>query len=180
MNNKWNNFYDGIVTFIDIRNTTNITLKAENNYWFAPNSFQGPGDASPSQSDANPDAGPGGATAKIAAHGLGEEAQTVAQLPKTFDLEQNFPNPFNPSTVIRFKLPEAAQVTLTIYDVLGRRVRTLVSNAAYAAGVHKLTWDGRDDSGNSAASGVYVYRIEITGTRTNQHFSETRKLVFIQ
>jgi len=66
-----------------------------------------------------------------------------------------FPNPFNPSTSLRFRLPEAGGVSLVIYDALGRRVRTLVRNEVYATGIHDVTWDGRDQLGVLAASGRY-------------------------
>jgi flagellar hook assembly protein FlgD len=76
----------------------------------------------------------------------------------SFDLRQNTPNPFNPSTTIAFSLPESAPVTLAIYDVNGRMVRTLVSGER-AAGMHEVVWNGMDDNGRAVASGVYVYRL---------------------
>ena len=82
-----------------------------------------------------------------------------APLPQNFRLHQNFPNPFNPETTIRYDLAGPAEVRLTVYDVLGRRVRTLVAKKQ-AAGEHSAVWDGRDDRGRQLASGVYVYRLE--------------------
>jgi WD40 repeat protein len=79
-------------------------------------------------------------------------------LPTAFALEQNAPNPFNPTTTIRFALPEASQVNLVVYDVNGRAIRTLVT-AAYQPGVHAVVWDGLDATGRSVASGTYVYRL---------------------
>jgi len=84
--------------------------------------------------------------------------------PAAFALLQNAPNPFNPSTTIRFTLPEAGHVTLAVYDINGRLVRTLVGFAASAAqafppGHHEVVWDGRDNNGREVASGVYVYRL---------------------
>jgi len=79
-------------------------------------------------------------------------------LPETFYLKQNYPNPFNPETNIEFGLPEAGQVTLKIYNTLGQEVRTLV-NSDLPTGMHKIKWDGINNSGIRVASGVYVYRI---------------------
>jgi len=78
--------------------------------------------------------------------------------PVEFALEQNTPNPFNPTTTIRFGLPVEGRVQLIVYDVTGRVVRTLV-DAQMEAGVHSITWDGRDALGRDAASGTYIYRL---------------------
>lgn len=80
-----------------------------------------------------------------------------AQPPRKFGLEQNYPNPFNPSTVIGYQLPKNADVTLTVYDILGREVETLV-NGRENAGEHVVTFDG-----SKLASGVYFYRLEAAG-----------------
>ncbi|MBN2172352.1 MAG: right-handed parallel beta-helix repeat-containing protein, partial [Candidatus Krumholzibacteriota bacterium] len=74
-------------------------------------------------------------------------------------LAQNAPNPFNPVTEIRFGLPAPAAVTLTVFDVAGRRVRRLLAGEILPAGVHRVVWQGRDDTGRPLASGVYLYRI---------------------
>jgi hypothetical protein len=75
-----------------------------------------------------------------------------------FQLAQNHPNPFNPETRISFNLPARAKVSLTVYNVLGQNVRTLL-NTDLPAGGHKVTWDGKDDKGTSVVSGVYFYRL---------------------
>jgi len=82
-------------------------------------------------------------------------------LPKTAALMQNYPNPFNPSTVISFSMPSAGRADLAIYDLLGRKVRTLVSGDM-TAGNHDVAWDGTDALGNNVASGVYLYRLKAT------------------
>ncbi len=79
-------------------------------------------------------------------------------VPFTFELSQNFPNPFNPETTLAFSLPKPGKTTLTIYNVLGRKIRTLL-NRTVAAGQHRVQWDGRDDSGREAASGLYLVRL---------------------
>lgn len=80
-------------------------------------------------------------------------------IPTEFALGQNYPNPFNPTTTIRFDLPKEAPVMLEIYNVLGVRVRTLLRGESISAGRHLLTWDGRDENGAVAPTGVYLYRI---------------------
>ncbi|MDH4038139.1 MAG: T9SS type A sorting domain-containing protein [Candidatus Krumholzibacteria bacterium] len=83
-------------------------------------------------------------------------------------LGQNQPNPFNPSTSIRFAVPVASRVSLRVYDVAGRLVRTL-ADQDYAAGEHGVTWDGRDGRGEAVSAGVYFYRLAaLDETRTRK------------
>jgi len=91
--------------------------------------------------------------------------------PFEYQLMQNYPNPFNPETAIRFVVPQASHVNVTIYNLRGETIRQLVSKN-YAAGAHVLSWDGRDDSGRQAASGVYLYQI-----RTNDYSATQRMLL---
>jgi hypothetical protein len=79
--------------------------------------------------------------------------------PATFALKQNAPNPFNPATTIRFELPGPTQVTLIVYNLLGQEVVRLLDHVAYQAGYHQIQWNGRNATGRSTASGIYVYRI---------------------
>lgn len=90
------------------------------------------------------------------------------QLPETFSLEQNYPNPFNPSTTIRFDLPIASQVRLSVFDVLGREVRVLV-NEQVAAGVHEVSFDARQ-----FATGMYVYKLQAG------NMVQTRKMLLLK
>jgi PKD repeat protein len=87
------------------------------------------------------------------------QLMAAQDLPTEFALEGNYPNPFNPTTAIRFALPEAASVRLEVYDAMGRRVATLLDNTL-EAGRHEAIWEGRTDGGITVASGVYLYRIE--------------------
>jgi len=80
-------------------------------------------------------------------------------LPADFALEQNYPNPFNPSTTIVYQLPQPVPVTLTVHDLLGRQVATLVAGVK-PAGYHSATWDGVTDGGEIVGSGVYLYRLQ--------------------
>jgi hypothetical protein len=77
-------------------------------------------------------------------------------------LYQNHPNPFNPSTVITYALPEGGRVVLELFDITGRRIRTLVDDTR-VMGRHREEWDGRDDRGRQVASGVYIYRLQAGG-----------------
>jgi hypothetical protein len=83
----------------------------------------------------------------------------VPDTPMSYRLAQNFPNPFNPKTTIRFDLPEAQAVRLAIYDTSGRQVALLVDEIRQA-GYHAVVWNGTDHRGSSMASGIYFYRIE--------------------
>ncbi len=80
-------------------------------------------------------------------------------LPAGIALEQNYPNPFNPSTTIGYQLPHPAPVTLTVHDLLGRQVATLVAGVK-PAGYHTAIWDGSTDQGAAVGSGVYLYRLQ--------------------
>ena len=92
-----------------------------------------------------------------------DDAQTA--LPAQVSLGRNYPNPFNPATIIPLYLPRSEYVSLELFDLLGRRVRTLVSTTL-PAGRRQIPWDGRDDSGYPLAGGVYLYRL--TAGQTSQ------------
>jgi hypothetical protein len=94
-------------------------------------------------------------------------------MPAGFELFQNHPNPFNPETEIRFQLPEATHVVVTIFSLSGQEIRTLV-NAPYEAGYHTVRWDGRDNHGSPLASGVYLYRLDAGG------FSQVKKMSLLR
>lgn len=94
-----------------------------------------------------------------------EPATKIAEenyTPKSFFLSQNYPNPFNPSTTIQYTLPEPAQVTIRIYDGLGKELRTIL-DAYQTSGTHEVKWDGKDANGILVASGFYIYRIDAGG-----------------
>ena len=83
--------------------------------------------------------------------------------PAQYRLGNSYPNPFNPTVVIPLDLAtDAARVSLTVYDVLGRRVRQ-VWQGPLGAGTHRFTWDGRDEVGKAVAAGVYIYQVEVDG-----------------
>jgi len=80
--------------------------------------------------------------------------------PEQFELAQNFPNPFNSSTIIRYSLPAESYVSLKIYDAAGREIRTLVDETV-PRGIHSVTWDGRNEAGAPVPSGMYLYRMNV-------------------
>ncbi len=96
-------------------------------------------------------------------------------IPADYSLYQNYPNPFNPTTVISYNLPEASIINLKVYDVLGRVVKTLVSQEQ-PAGVYRVNWNGDNDFGSKVASGVYIYRIEAGAGK----FIQTRKMILLK
>lgn len=82
----------------------------------------------------------------------------LASAPETFDLFQNYPNPFNPETTIRYQLGRASEVSLKIFNILGQEIKTLI-NEERLAGSYAITWDGKDNLGRQAASGIYIFRL---------------------
>ena len=105
---------------------------------------------------------------------LMDEASAVdINTPLAYGLAQNFPNPFNPQTEIRFELPYANNTRLSIYDLRGRLVKDLVSGHMIA-GRHSVIWMGKDHAGRQVASGVYYYQI------TSGKFTETRRMTLVK
>jgi hypothetical protein len=96
-----------------------------------------------------------------------------------FHLSQNAPNPFNPTTTLRFTLETGGDAVLAIYDVTGRHVRTLVSGPM-DAGAHQVVWDGTDDAGRAVASGVYMCQLRWTAHDGNSVHSESRKMLLLR
>jgi subtilisin family serine protease len=99
--------------------------------------------------------------------------QRLTNLPASFELQQNFPNPFNPITTISFLLSEDMDLNLSVYNVLGQRVRQLYAGPL-PAGLHAFEWDGRNTGGAVVASGIYFYRLEGGGS------AQTRKMIFLK
>jgi hypothetical protein len=97
-----------------------------------------------------------------------------AGIPDRFELSQNYPNPFNPSTTIRFSVPKATNVRLEIYNLLGQRVKVLISDELYQPGIYNLVWNGVDEYNKTVASGQYIYRI-IAGD-----FVESKQMIFLK
>ncbi len=93
--------------------------------------------------------------------------------PNSYGLFQNYPNPFNPETEIRYQLPNSSEVSLSIYNLMGQKIKTLI-NTYHSAGFYSVKWDGTNNQGMKIASGIYIY-IMRAGS-----FVDVKKLVFIQ
>ena len=104
-----------------------------------------------------------------------------SQLPERFELAQNYPNPFNPETKISYSLPKDCDVKLTIYNIMGQKIRVLVDEHQ-TAGCKSVLWDGKNDSGDDAASGIYFYRIRVEDPASSGvgDFSDTKKLMLLR
>ncbi|MDZ7261032.1 MAG: T9SS type A sorting domain-containing protein, partial [candidate division KSB1 bacterium] len=105
-------------------------------------------------------------------------ASASEALPETFDLSQNYPNPFSAAgikseTRISYQLPRASQVSLKIYNTLGQLIKTLVDQKK-EAGFHTTFWDGRDEQGRMVASGIYFYQLKA------KDFIQTRKMLWLR
>ncbi|MEE8418381.1 MAG: T9SS type A sorting domain-containing protein, partial [candidate division Zixibacteria bacterium] len=90
------------------------------------------------------------------------------ELPHYFSISQNYPNPFNASTTIQYNLPAVSDVKIDIYNILGRKVETLIQGEQQA-GYHQITWDAED-----ASSGLYFYRIQAG------EYAETKKMLLLK
>jgi hypothetical protein len=95
---------------------------------------------------------------------------SVDNIPINFKLHQNFPNPFNPATTIQFEIPERTFVNIDIFNLLGQKVKTLLSGIE-SAGVHTIGWNGKDDQQNPVPSGIYFYKLTADG------FSDIKKMI---
>jgi hypothetical protein len=114
---------------------------------------------------------------ELVGHGATEVESDVFQnqKPGCFSLEQNYPNPFNPETVVRFSLdaPHPTNATLTIYNILGEKVRVLL-NEQKTAGTYEVMWDGTDDRGKDVASGIYLYKLQVDES------TESKKMMLLR
>ena len=99
--------------------------------------------------------------------------EIYGRMPLADNLSQNYPNPFNPSTTIQYKLPEGSNVSLKIYNLLGKEIVELV-NEFQPAGFNTCYWDGKDNNGYSVRSGMYLYSL------IGKNFSQTKKMLLIK
>ena len=94
-------------------------------------------------------------------------------IPSKFALNQNYPNPFNPLTTINYDLPKDALVNISIFDVMGREVKTLVREIKQA-GYHTINWDSKDNNDRAVSAGIYFYQIQ------TKDFIRTKKMVLLK
>ena len=94
-------------------------------------------------------------------------------IPMEYALLHNYPNPFNPVTILRYELPENSLVTITIYDMLGRQVKTLI-NQTQDAGYRSVQWNATNDYGKSVSAGIYLYQIQAG------EYISTKKMVLLK
>jgi len=105
---------------------------------------------------------------------------TYSGIPTTFTLENNFPNPFNPSTTIQYGIAQASHVTVKVYSVLGQEIATLV-NGVQSPSYYKVQWDGKDSRGTMTSSGVYFYRITAAPVDgKTQSFTQVKKMLLMK
>ena len=109
-------------------------------------------------------------TVALAGRGLAVASEDLGDVPRAFELEQNYPNPFNPSTAIRFSLPATEKVTLAVYDILGKRVATLLDGEQLNTGQHTVDFDA-----SALASGVYTYRLQ-----AGSEFVQSRRMLLVK
>jgi hypothetical protein len=109
----------------------------------------------------------------VVVNGVVTGIDAASTLPGKYGLEQNWPNPFNPKTTIRYALPKGSLVELAVYNASGEKVRTLVSGAE-PAGFKSVYWDGQNDSGKPVTSGVYLYKL------IADEFEASRKMVLVK
>jgi hypothetical protein len=105
---------------------------------------------------------------------VSENNQTIPRPVSQMTLNQNFPNPFNPSTTINFSIPREGNVNLSVYNVRGQLVKTLVDNEFRQQGENQVVWHGVDNNNRSVSSGVYFYRLEADGR------SEVKRMVLMK
>ena len=113
-------------------------------------------------------------------YGAGTVTRDIRPSPRAFFLGANVPNPFNPNTSIAYGLPEPARVTCVLYDMLGRRVTTLLPQGLLQAGYHRVSWNGRDEAGRDVGSGIYLYRLVARPTEGGGTWTETRRMVLLR
>ncbi|MDP7336967.1 MAG: FlgD immunoglobulin-like domain containing protein, partial [Candidatus Marinimicrobia bacterium] len=94
--------------------------------------------------------------------------------PEDYKLSQNYPNPFNPTTTIEYTLPIASKISISIFNVMGQEVASIIQNQDKPAGTYQVTWNGMDKSGSQVASGTYFYSMRFG------NFTKTKQMTFMK
>lgn len=108
-----------------------------------------------------------------------QKVSAGSEMPETFTLHWNYPNPFNPITTISYDLPEASYVSLVIYNILGKEVQTLLDRRE-EAGFKSVIWDGKDNSGKLASAGIYIYALKAWSRESEKTYHKTKKMVLLR
>ena len=106
------------------------------------------------------------------------EANGHLQLPERSALQQGYPNPFNSTTLIQYDLAENAHISISIYNILGQRVRSLIMNDRRAAGSYSIAWNANNDAGVRVSSDSYIVRMNVVGKTSS--FVQTRKVLLLR
>ena len=173
----WNNSPESIYAFA----TTTISYSDIQGGWGGEGNidadplFCNPDSSDFTLAENSPCVGTGESGVNMGAFGVGCEALSTDKdvIPLKYLLHQNYPNPFNPVTTLRYDLPENALVNITIYDMMGRQISTLVSSLQ-GADYKSIQWNGTNDAGQPVSAGVYLYRIEAG------EFRQTKKMVLLK
>jgi len=163
---------NGVVIFADSSTNIGYTWVTKNNFAAA--------QATSQKNETNPAFTNASNFGRLASTTTGVVSRDEKALPTGFELAQNFPNPFsangtfgNPETKVAFQLSQPAPVELSIFTLTGEKVRTLIATPL-TAGSHAAVWDGKDQSGNNLASGVYLYRLQIGAAQ------QTRRMILVR
>ena len=173
----WNNSPESIYAFA----TTTISYSDIQGGWGGEGNidadplFCNPDSSDFTLAENSPCVGTGESGVNMGAFGVGCEALSTDKdvIPLKYLLHQNYPNPFNPVTTLRYNLPENALVNITIYDMMGRQISTLVSSLQ-SAGYKSIQWNGTNDAGQPVSAGVYLYKIQAGD------YNQTKKMVLLK
>ena len=173
----WNNSPESIYAFA----TTTISYSDIQGGWGGEGNidadplFCNPDSSDFTLAENSPCVGTGESGVNMGAFGVGCEALSTDKdvIPLKYLLHQNYPNPFNPVTTLRYDLPEDALVNITIYDMMGRQISTLVSSLQ-STGYKSIQWNGTNDAGQPVSAGVYLYKIQAGD------YSQTKKMVLLK
>ncbi len=116
----------------------------------------------------------------VSAISLAKKSLAETQGPVKHELLNNYPNPFNPTTILNYSLPVKSDVKIYIYDITGRLVKSFISNSQ-SEGYHQIEWNSTDENGIKVASGVYIYRMEAVPLEENKtHIIQSRKMILLR
>jgi len=109
---------------------------------------------------------------------LNSSSASEAEVPLTAELLQNYPNPFNPKTILTYRIPEVSHVTISVFDIFGRLVKTLVDDTRSRAS-YQVEWDATNSEGVTVAGGVYFARM-ISAGRSGRTLHTTVKMIYLK